>query len=156
MTHLRPSNATNLPIAIFFHGGGFSNGFGSCYLGTGFTDYPRFPRTRGDQFSVQGPTRDRSWSVDPWLGWNFMEMDVIYVAVQYRLGIFGFMSTWGGSVEDNLLGGNYGLLDQQLAMRFLRDNAANLGGDPEKITIFGESAGGQSIENGFLVLREYD
>ena len=74
-----------------------------------------------------------------------MEMDVIYVAVQYRLGIFGFMSTWGGSVEENLLGGNYGLLDQQLAIRFLRDNAANLGGDPEKITIFGESAGGQSI-----------
>ena len=80
-----------------------------------------------------------------------MEMDVIYVAVQYRLGIFGFMSTWGGSVEDNLLGGNYGLLDQQLAIRFLKDNASNLGGDPDKITIFGESAGGQSIENGCKV-----
>ena len=77
-----------------------------------------------------------------------MEMDVIYVAVQYRLGIFGFMSTWGGSVEDNLLGGNYGLLDQRLAIQFLKDNAANLGGDPEKITIFGESAGGQSIGMG--------
>ena len=81
-----------------------------------------------------------------------MEMDVIYVAVQYRLGIFGFMSTWGGSVEDNLLGGNYGLLDQQLAIRFLKDNAANFGGDPDKITIFGESAGGESVS--FQVLNE--
>ena len=45
---------------------------------------------------------------------------------------------------DHSVGGNYGLLDQQMAIRFIADNCKNIGCDPTKITVFGESAGGES------------
>ena len=70
-------------------------------------------------------------------GFGNMDLDIIFVTVQYRLGLFGFMSTWNEDKGENLLGGNYGLLDQQLAIKFVHDNAQNLGGDPKRITIIG-------------------
>ena len=70
-------------------------------------------------------------------GFGNMDLDIIFVTVQYRLGLFGFMSTWDEDKDANLLGGNYGLLDQQLAIKFVHDNAQNLGGDPKRITIIG-------------------
>ena len=67
--------------------------------------------------------------------------DEIVVSMNYRLNIFGFL------VDDKALGansGDYGLQDQQFALRWVKANVAAFGGDPSKVTTFGESAGGSS------------
>lgn len=79
------------------------------------------------------------------------ERGIIVVLIQYRLGIFGFLNTWSGD-KVGATSGNYGLLDQQLAIQFTKDNAAAIGGDPNLITIIGESAGGWSVGMQFVVL----
>uniref|UniRef100_A0A5F9D9M6 Carboxylic ester hydrolase n=1 Tax=Oryctolagus cuniculus TaxID=9986 RepID=A0A5F9D9M6_RABIT len=66
--------------------------------------------------------------------------NVVVVTIQYRLGIWGFFST-----GDEHSRGNWGHLDQVAALRWVQDNIANFGGDPGSVTIFGESAGGQSV-----------
>ncbi|KAK7476538.1 hypothetical protein BaRGS_00032218 [Batillaria attramentaria] len=73
------------------------------------------------------------------------EGDVIVVVIQYRLGILGFLST-----GDGVSPGNYGLFDQNMAIRWVKDNIRAFGGDPDSITIFGESAGSASV--GYHVL----
>jgi carboxylesterase type B len=70
----------------------------------------------------------------------FLEEDVVFVSFNYRVGIFGFLST-----EDRVASGNWGLKDQVLALQWIKDNIEYFGGDPNKITIFGESAGGASV-----------
>src|SRR5262249_57510674 len=64
---------------------------------------------------------------------------VIMVSLNYRLGVFGFFSHPALSAEGTL--GNQGLLDQLMAIQWVHDNIAKFGGDPGKVTIFGESAG---------------
>ena len=78
------------------------------------------------------------------IGSHIIQKDLIIIFIQYRLGIFGFMNTWSenGYTET---GGNYGLLDQQLAIDFVKKNAGNIGGDPNRITILGESAGSMAV-----------
>ncbi|ROT73662.1 JHE-like carboxylesterase 1 [Penaeus vannamei] len=66
--------------------------------------------------------------------------DVVLVVLQHRLGVLGFLST-----EDAELPGNLGLKDQAMALRWVQDNIRDLGGDPDKVTIFGQNAGGAAV-----------
>jgi para-nitrobenzyl esterase len=71
---------------------------------------------------------------------------VIVVSMNYRLGIFGFMSLPELTAESaNHTSGNYGLMDQTAAIAWVRRNISAFGGDPNNITIFGESAGSFSV-----------
>jgi para-nitrobenzyl esterase len=69
---------------------------------------------------------------------------VIVVTINYRLGYLGFFAQSAIDAEGHL-NGNYGLMDQQFALKWVRKNIAGFGGDPDRVTIFGESAGGQSV-----------
>ena len=71
---------------------------------------------------------------------------VVLVTVNYRLGRLGFLAHPALSREsDHGASGNYGLLDQVAALRWVRDNIASFGGDPNCVTVFGQSAGSVSV-----------
>lgn len=71
--------------------------------------------------------------------------DVLVVTVNYRLGALGFLTH--PALRDGAAapGANFGVMDQQLALKWVRDNIAAFGGDPSNVTLFGESAGGLNI-----------
>ena len=103
----------NLPVLIYFNGGGLMCGSGSE------------PRYAGDAMARKG---------------------IISVTANYREGIFGFFTHPQLSKETSYKGsGNYGLLDQVAAIKWVKDNIAAFGGDPNRITIVGESAGSMSV-----------
>ncbi|MBV8632395.1 MAG: carboxylesterase family protein [Silvibacterium sp.] len=71
---------------------------------------------------------------------------VVLVTINYRMGVFGYMAHPELTAESpNHTSGNYALLDQIAALRWLRENIAAFGGDPRNVTVFGESAGASSI-----------
>merc|ERR1711910_295392 len=69
-----------------------------------------------------------------------IDKDVILVTVNYRLGPFGFLF-----MGDDMVSGNAGLKDQVMALQWVQDNIQSFGGDPNAVTIFGESAGSFSV-----------
>lgn len=79
-------------------------------------------------------------------GEQFADKGVIYVSIAYRVGPLGFLAHPGLSAEDpHHVSGNYGLLDQIEALKWIKRNIAAVGGDPNRVTIFGESAGGIAV-----------
>lgn len=103
----------NLPVLVYFYGGGFVAGDGSE------------PRYDGDSMA---------------------HFDLVTVTVNYRLNIFGFFAHPELTKESpNKASGNYGVLDQAAALKWVNENIAAFGGDPKKVTIAGESAGSVSV-----------
>ena len=69
-----------------------------------------------------------------------LDQDIVLVTIQYRLGMFGFLSTESGEA-----GGNYGMLDQVAALQWVKQNIAAFSGDPGRVTVAGQQAGGASV-----------
>jgi len=86
----------------------------------------------------------RRGSSDPYDPTRLVKKGVIVVTINYRLGYLGLFAQSAIDAEGHL-NGNYGLMDQQFALKWVRNNIAGFGGDPDRVTIFGESAGGQSV-----------
>jgi len=89
-----------------------------------------------------GLTQDGALNYD---GTKLAAQGVVVVTINYRLGALGFLAhpalaAWPGGTA-----GNYGLMDQQAALRWVRHNIDSFGGDPDNVTIAGQSAGGLSV-----------
>jgi para-nitrobenzyl esterase len=84
-------------------------------------------------------------SVPMYDGANFARQGVVLVSLSYRVGPFGFLATPELSAESGHGSGNYGLLDLIAGLQWVRDNVAQFGGDPAKVTIMGHSAGSMAV-----------
>ncbi|MCX6551264.1 MAG: carboxylesterase family protein [Acidobacteria bacterium] len=90
---------------------------------------------------VQGTANMANYS-----GENLARKGVVYVAMNYRVGAFGFLAHPDLSAENGRkTSGNWGLLDQVAALQWIHRNIAKFGGDPENVTIMGQSAGSASV-----------
>lgn len=80
-------------------------------------------------------------------GEYYAERGIVYVSINYRLGLLGYLAQrdFVAEAADQPQAGNYGLLDQIAALRWVQRNIGHFGGDPARVTIFGESAGGVSV-----------
>jgi para-nitrobenzyl esterase len=79
-------------------------------------------------------------------GEHLAHKGVVLVTINYRVGTLGFMAHPELSAESpHKVSGNYGLLDQIAGLKWVKENIATFGGDPDKVTIFGESAGGIAV-----------
>ncbi len=88
-----------------------------------------------------GATSEKSYN-----GEHLARRGVVLVSIAYRVGVLGFLAHPELSAEDpNRVSGNYGLLDMIAGLQWIRKNIAAFGGDPNKVTIFGESAGGIAV-----------
>ena len=89
---------------------------------------------------IHGGSNKGGWSYEPnYIGHNLASKGVIVISIAYRLGVFGFFS------HPTLEHSNFGLLDQVAALQWVNDNIIALGGDAERITVMGESAGANNI-----------
>ncbi|XP_044757493.1 juvenile hormone esterase-like [Coccinella septempunctata] len=70
----------------------------------------------------------------------FLDEGIVFISINYRLGILGFLS-----LNDLVAPGNNGLKDQNMALRWIKANIRSFGGDPDRITLFGQSAGSSSV-----------
>ena len=79
-------------------------------------------------------------------GTRLAELGVVVVTVNYRLGPWGFLAhPLLANESDQKSSGNYGLLDKIASLKWVKDNIENFGGDPDNVTIFGQSAGSMSV-----------
>jgi para-nitrobenzyl esterase len=110
-----PPSSAPLPVMVWIHGGAFAFGSG------------------GETYYDAGSL--------------VTEGRVVVVGINYRLGALGFLPLPALTAEDKShpTSGNYGFEDQQAALRWVKDNIGEFGGDPKNVTIFGESAGGYSV-----------
>jgi len=93
-----------------------------------------------------GDHQDGSGNGFPYETDVFCDEGAILVTINYRLGVMGFLCHPELSLESSDgTSGNYGMLDQIAALKWVQENIAAFGGDPEQVTIFGESAGGESV-----------
>lgn len=115
------TGAGNRAVMVFIHGGG----------------------------NQQGSANEVNGGTQMYFGKNMAERgDVVVVTIQYRLGALGYMVHPGLEEENNnSLSGNYGSMDQILALKWIKNNIANFGGDTTRVMIFGESAGGVNVAN---------
>ena len=108
-------------------------------------------KSAGDKLPVMvwihgGSFATGAGSLKMYEGRNLAENGVVVVTVNYRLGPLGFLSHPLLSKEsEHAASGNYGLLDQIAALKWVRQNIGNFGGDPDNVTLFGESAGAASV-----------
>jgi len=93
----------------------------------------------GGGFSIGGT------SLKQYDGENLAKKGVVLVSIAYRVGPFGFLAAPELSAENHGHSGNYGLLDQIAGLQWVNRNIAAFGGDPNRVTIFGESAGGIAV-----------
>jgi para-nitrobenzyl esterase len=84
-------------------------------------------------------------SIPAYDGTQFAKQGVVLVSVSYRLGAFGFLAHPELSRESGKASGNYGLQDMIAGLQWVKANIARFGGDPSRVTIFGESAGGIAV-----------
>lgn len=109
-----PKDADNLPVMVWFHGGGFT----ALTSNTKPFNNPEAVVTKG----------------------------VVQVSVNHRLGAFGYLAHPELSAESQYEGsGNYGQMDLIMALQWVQDNIAAFGGNPDNVTIFGESGGGRKV-----------
>ena len=93
-----------------------------------------------------GSLTSGSGSYEDYNGESIAHLGVIMITIQYRLGVFGYFAHPDLKEESpHHTTGNYGLLDQIFALKWINDNAVNFGGDKNNITIAGESAGSSSV-----------
>jgi para-nitrobenzyl esterase len=87
-----------------------------------------------------------SGSTDAYEGRSLAGRGVVLVTINYRLGPLGFLAhPWLSGESERGVSGNYGLLDQIAALGWVKRNIAAFGGDPDRVTIFGESGGARSV-----------
>lgn len=95
-----------------------------------------------------GANTEGSGSVPVYDGEGLASRGLVVVTINYRLGVFGFFAHPDLTAESpNHASGNYGLLDQVAAVKWVRENIAAFGGDPDRITIAGQSAGASAVHN---------
>lgn len=128
MINLYSDNSTaqydeKLPVIVWFHGGGFTSGSSNAFRGE----------------SIVGESMR-------------LNMPVIYVSFNYRLGPWGFL---GGKELEKAKATNVGFLDQRIVLEWVADNIKHFGGDPDNVTIMGESAGAMSVAS-HLVYKDGD
>jgi para-nitrobenzyl esterase len=78
-------------------------------------------------------------------GKAYAKNGIVFVSIGYRVGVFGFMAHPELTKEGNGSSGNYGLMDQAAALKWVKENIAAFGGDPDNVTVGGQSAGSISI-----------
>jgi para-nitrobenzyl esterase len=93
---------------------------------------------------VHGGSNNSGWAYEPdYHGHVLAERGVVVVSIAYRLGLFGFLSH--PDIGNDEAQANFGLWDQVAALQWIQENIHLFGGDPDQITLFGESAGSQDI-----------